>query len=110
MFPPPRKWSVFHVGAIGLAAAFVLASSAVALASAALQNSTDASVVAADIAVLEHCVWNQNDAGNNLQACADNDPWQNPYRVEWMDGKLTVTSAGPDGQFGTQDDTTGAPN
>jgi hypothetical protein len=98
------KASFLHLGALGLTAAFVLASSAVAWASAELQNSADASVVAADMAVVEHCLWEQSHAPNTANACTLHDPWQTPYTWTKQHGHFQVLSAGPDQTFGTKDD------
>jgi general secretion pathway protein G len=34
------------------------------------------------------------------------DPWGNPYEIECEPGRVTVSSAGPDGQMGSEDDIT----
>jgi general secretion pathway protein G len=35
---------------------------------------------------------------------ATTDPWDRPYQIECDGTEVTVTSAGPDGEFGTEDD------
>lgn len=34
------------------------------------------------------------------------DPWGNPYEIECEPGRVVVSSAGPDGQMGSEDDIT----
>jgi general secretion pathway protein G len=38
------------------------------------------------------------------KAKATNDPWDHAYKIECEGTEITVTSAGPDGEFETEDD------
>ncbi|MEZ4461868.1 MAG: type II secretion system protein GspG [bacterium] len=112
MFPPPSKWSVWHVGTFVFSLVTVVSMSFVALACVRADLDADHAVVAADVALVRACVLQKYDETGalpqSLEECDRLDPWRQRYVfVPRADGTFDVFSRGPDLVVGTDDDTNG---